>query len=144
MRNGERLSFRESAGEYVVQEAVLVRPEVAQRELEQRVRLPQPEVPEKAVRGEAAFAGEGTRPLETTVPSVGVKHLRLRVRIPWDKMSDFMCGVLMPLQRDGAELSIEMDLKATSSKGISKSTLEQTVRETLRQVGAEVLEEQQV
>ncbi len=144
VRNGQRLSFRESAGEPIAWDMALVRPEIAQQELAQRARPPeQPVTLEMAGPGVAALPGEGTRPAEAPVPSAGVKHWQLRVRIPWDKMSDFIRGVLMPLQRDGAELSIEMDLKATSSKGIRKSTLEQTVRETLRQIGAEVLKEQQ-
>lgn len=76
---------------------------------------------------------------------VGVKtseynKVTIRARIPWDKLSDYISGVLSPLQREGAELSLEVDLSAESAEGISKKTLELKVRETLNQIGAEILE----
>ncbi len=72
-----------------------------------------------------------------------VTRLHLCVRIPWDKMSDFLRGVVMPLRGDGAELAIEVTLDAQGAGGIKKATLEQKVEETLRQIGAEVLERQE-
>jgi hypothetical protein len=67
----------------------------------------------------------------------------LRTRIPWDKFSDFVRGVVTPLRQDGAELEVEVSLRARSQPGgFKKSTLEQQVRETLQQIGAEIKEEQ--
>jgi len=79
--------------------------------------------------------------METIVKPAEVTRLRLRVRVPWDKMSDFLRGVVMPLRGDGAELGIEIEVDARAAGGIKKVTLEQKVEETLRQIGAQVLEE---
>jgi len=69
----------------------------------------------------------------------------LRARIPWDKLSDFVRGVVNPLRQDGAELEVEVSLRAQSQPGgFKKSTLEQKVRETLQQIGAEIREEREV
>lgn len=68
-----------------------------------------------------------------------LKKLRLRVSgIPVGKLADLNRGVLMPLMREvGAfEFVIELDLQAKD--GISKRVVEQQVMETLRQLGAQV------
>jgi hypothetical protein len=72
----------------------------------------------------------------------GVHDWKLRVRVPWDKLSDFVRGVVLPLHNDGATLEIEVSLQARSGSGnIKSTTLEQTVKETLRQIKAEIVEE---
>jgi len=85
-------------------------------------------------------------PLGTTgYPSGGEKTVEsytLRATIPWDRLSDFVRGVVMPLRQDGAQLEVEVRLKAQSAAGIKLTTLEQKVRETLRQIGAIVIEEE--
>ncbi|MGQ9458025.1 MAG: ATP-binding protein [Anaerolineae bacterium] len=132
VRSGGRISFREPPGEYVGQlEAVLVRPEVAKKE---KGLSPEPEEPEEKERSQEQR--------ETGVPPEVVHRLSLRVSIPWDQMSDFIRGVLMPLRSDEAELRVEIRVDAHSPTGIKKSTLEQKVWETLQQIGAEVLEYQ--
>lgn len=68
----------------------------------------------------------------------------LRARVPWERLSDFLRGVLMPLQRAGAKLTLEIRLEARAEQGpFPRSVLEGTVRETLRQIGAQVLEERE-
>ena len=74
----------------------------------------------------------------------GVRSLRLRVKVPWDKLSDFVRGVVMPLRADGARLEVEVVVQAHAESGdIKQSTLDQKVKETLNQIGAEVLEDHQ-
>jgi hypothetical protein len=58
-----------------------------------------------------------------------------------NKLSDLIRGVFMPLNREGAKISLKMKIEATSEKGISKDTLDLKVRETLRQIGAKITEE---
>lgn len=79
----------------------------------------------------------------TTAPAgAAISALHLRARLPWDKLSDFLRGVVLPLQKDGAELQVEVTLDARCpAGGIRASTLEQNVNETLQQIGAQVLEE---
>ena len=72
----------------------------------------------------------------------GLGSYRIRAGVPWDKLSDFLRGVVLPLHADGADLDVEVSLRATSSdRSIKKSTLDQKVGETLQQIGAEVREE---
>jgi hypothetical protein len=62
--------------------------------------------------------------------------------VPWDKLSDFVRGVIVPLRNDGAALEVEVYIQARSeSGGIKPATLEHKVKETLRQIGAEIVEE---
>ncbi len=71
------------------------------------------------------------------------KPIHLRVRVPYDKLADLVRGVINPLRQDGAELEVEVYLQARSQQGgFKKSTLEQKVRETLQQIGADIKEEQ--
>jgi hypothetical protein len=72
-----------------------------------------------------------------------VRQLSLRVQVPWDKMADFVRGVLMPLRGDGAEIDVEVSLTARSQEGLKKTTLDHKVRETLNQIGAKILNEEQ-
>lgn len=75
-------------------------------------------------------------------PPPPARTYTLRARIPWDKLSDFVRGVVNPLRQDGAELEVEVSLRANSQPGgFKKSTLDQKVRETLQQIGAEIEEE---
>jgi hypothetical protein len=84
-----------------------------------------------------ATAGPTTAPAGATISA-----LHLRAKVPWDKLSDFLRGVVLPLRGDGADLEVEVTLDAPCAPGsIKASTLEQKVNETLRQIGAEVLEE---
>ncbi len=80
----------------------------------------------------------------TAAPAgAAISALHLRVKVPWNKLSDFLRGVVLPLRGDGADLEIEVTLDARSAQASIKiSTLEQKVKETLQQIGAVVLEEQ--
>jgi hypothetical protein len=67
----------------------------------------------------------------------------LRVKVPWDKLSDVVRGVILPLRNDGAELEVEILVQARAeSGGIKPATWENKVKETLRQINAEIMEEQ--
>lgn len=69
---------------------------------------------------------------------------KLRARIPWDKLGDFVRGVVTPLRNDGAELTVDVSLVARfESRELPKATLEHKVRETLRQIGAQIEHEEQ-
>lgn len=72
-----------------------------------------------------------------------IKKLSLRTRVPWDRLSDFVRGVVTPLRREGAQISLEIKVDAQSEKGISRNTLDIRVKETLNQIGAKVLEEKE-
>lgn len=69
------------------------------------------------------------------------REYRLRVRVPWDKVSTIVGGVIGPLRQAGCEITVVFDLTAQSAAGIKPDVLELKVKETLRQIGAEVLGE---
>lgn len=71
-----------------------------------------------------------------------IKKISLRALVPWDKLSDLVRGVLAPLSREGAQISLEVKIEAQSEKGIKKDTLD-LKRETLNQIGAKVMEEKE-
>ncbi len=140
---GDRVYFDEtlpaSAFDYG---AVLVRKEIAQN-----AKAPSKETtiaPEPESKGGTERKGrDGEEPeLIKAKPSTGVRTLRLRVQVPWDKLSDFVRGVVMPLRADGAQMQVEVVVEAQSvAGGIKPSRLEQKVKETLNQIGAKVLED---
>jgi len=75
-------------------------------------------------------------------PQAGVQTYSLRAGIPLDKLSDFVRGVITPLRNDGAEVTVEVSIEARSQPGgFKKTTLDQKVRETLQQIGADIRHE---
>jgi hypothetical protein len=145
VRVGDRVYYDETVSLSVLDYgAVLVRKEIAERAKATAVAAP---TPPESVEGKEKIIGEG-KPgeIKTTPPkppTTGVRSLRLKVRVPWDKLSDFVRGVVMPLRSDGAEMEVEVSISATSDTGnIKSSTLEQKVKETLNQIGAKVVEEE--
>ena len=144
LRSNGRLYFNESVP-YGTMDAMasLVRKEVAEAEV----------VPSGAISsGESGVTTRPTggtqHPLPVPGPSTSpvemkVHQLSLRVQVPWDKMADFVRGVLMPLRGDGADIDVEVSLTARSQEGLKKTTLDHKVKETLNQIGAKILDEQQ-
>lgn len=85
-------------------------------------------------------------PTPTPIPSSpqpkGYSSIHLKVKVPWDKLADVVRGVILPLRSNQAELTVVLEIQAFSPEGtIQESTLEEKVKETLRQIGAEILEE---
>jgi hypothetical protein len=147
LRSGGRLYLGESVPFGAIDVlASLVRKEVAEAE---KV------LPDVGTTGDAGTTTQPTggtqQPLPipdlTTLPAppeARVHHLSLRVQVPWDKMADFVRGVLMPLRGDGAEIDVEVTLNARSQEGLRKATLDHKVKETLNQIGAKVIEEKKL
>jgi hypothetical protein len=142
LRIGERIHFNEVVPSFTLEDAVLVRKEVIREEKpEEGAEIEAREREREAVAGRVIG-----KEAEIHIPpgkAVGARSLTLRVRLPWDKMSDFLRGVLMPLHQDGADLEIEVLLQAHSERGFQKRTLEEKVKETLKQIDAEILEQRE-
>lgn len=76
-------------------------------------------------------------------PELGAfKRIKLIAKVPWDRLSDMLRGVLLPLNREGVQISLEIKLETQSDTGISRDTLDLKIKETLNQIGAEVVEEE--
>jgi hypothetical protein len=80
---------------------------------------------------------------ETKVEKEITRKVSLRAEIPWDKLSDFVRGVVIPLSTEGAQITLEIKVEAQSEKGINRNTLDSKVKETLNQIGAKILEEKE-
>jgi hypothetical protein len=145
VRAGDRIYYDENVPLSVLDYgAVLVRKDIAERAKSTGGTTP-PLTEPPGDKGKIAREEKGTDATSTSLkpPTAGVRSLRLKVRVPWDKLSDFVRGVVMPLRSDGAEMEVEVSINATSHTGsIKSSTLEQKVKETLNQIGAKVVEEE--
>lgn len=72
-----------------------------------------------------------------------INKIAMRAKVPWDKLSELVRGVFTPLKREGAQIRLEVKIEAQSDEGISRNTLDITIKETLKQIGAEILEEEE-
>ena len=78
--------------------------------------------------------------VQTTIGDKKVKRITLRVKIQWNKLSSIISGVIRPLKDKGLPPDITIEIKAESENGFDKTTLESKVKETLRQIGADIEE----
>lgn len=60
--------------------------------------------------------------------------------IPVGRIADLNRGVLIPLSKEAGEFTFTIEIDVTSTSGISKRIIENHVKETLRQLGAEIEE----
>lgn len=85
----------------------------------------------------------GVEPPRPLPPDGKYERVRLVIAdIPASRIADVNRGVFLPLSAsvDGMTFTLEIDVR--SEEGISKETLENKVKETIRQIGARVVEEQ--
>ncbi len=91
--------------------------------------------------GDSGISGGGIS--EISDPDAPYHRLRLVIAdIPAGKIADVNRGIFLPLSNladDGLTFTLEIDV--TSEEGIPARTLEQTIKETVRQIGARVVEE---
>lgn len=69
-----------------------------------------------------------------------VGKVRIRATIPWDKIAQMISGVIGPLKDKGNPPEIVIEISAISDDGYDRTTLDSKVKETLRQIGAEIIE----
>jgi hypothetical protein len=61
--------------------------------------------------------------------------------VPATRIADVNRGILMPISRAVGDFTFTMTVDVSDEEGIARATLEQTVKETVRQIGARVVEE---
>jgi hypothetical protein len=66
------------------------------------------------------------------------KKLTLKAKVPWDKLSDIIKGVIAPLKDKADSIDITIEIQAESKEGFDKNTLEIKVKETLKQISAQI------
>ena len=72
----------------------------------------------------------------------GVCQLSPRVQVPSHNMAEFVRGVPLPLSDHGADVDVQVSFTARSQQGVENTTLRK-LKETLDQIGARVLDEEQ-
>jgi hypothetical protein len=70
----------------------------------------------------------------------GIKRVTLRAKVPWDKLSSIITGVIGPLKDKGQAPEITIEIKAETEEKFDRTTLDTKVKETLQQIGAEIEE----
>lgn len=82
-----------------------------------------------------------TDPEKTILPE---QYHRVRLvisGIPAGKIADVNRGILMPFSQAIGDFQFTLEIDVTSPDGISKTTLENKIKETIRQIGARIDEE---
>jgi|GEM_PF-71499 len=85
---------------------------------------------------------------EITQPSGGVTNQRYHQvhlvisGIPASKIADVNRGIFIPIKNGVGEFSFTLTLDVTSDDGISQSVLDNQIKETIRQIGARLEEEE--
>ncbi len=138
LRKNDKVLFR--TGVDVELDDVVLRREYAQRLIEESGGKIDEAGVTTAGADQAGAAGANGRATQEKRPKGGVKKLRIRATVPWDKLSPIISGVVLPLKYEGEPPKIVVEIEAFSEEGFDRTTLNAKVRETLEQVGA-VLEE---
>jgi hypothetical protein len=99
-----------------------------------------------AARGTGVTPTPGT-PDATPTPGVAPTEQRFqRVRlvvsgVPASKIADVNRGILMPISAAVGDFKFTLEIDVTGAEGITQATLENKIKETIRQIGARVVEE---
>jgi hypothetical protein len=100
-----------------------------------------PEKPEPIEPKKPIGVKEGTpdpKALGGSDESKHTKSLVISAKIPWEKLSSVIGGVLAPLKEKDAQIQLKLDIKAITETGFDRTTLDSRVKETLQQIGAEI------
>lgn len=124
---------------FVPEDIDILRPEKASREKEKKA--PSEETPREEYQPLSQPTTSPIVPEDKPSTHRGFPfRLYIKAKIPWDKMSQLISGVILPLKDRGAEPEIFIELRAESKEGFDRTTLDIKVKETLQQVGAEIKE----
>lgn len=138
LKQGELLWYMEPVSPEI--DSIVVRGEVAKKLKESKAK--ETETGDKG----AGKEGEYTPPT-TDKPQVNdkdtkkeapVRKLNIRTKVPWDKLANFISGVIKPPKDKGLPPKITIEIDAESPEGYNKTTLDLQVKETLQQIGAEI------
>ncbi len=136
LRLGDQIFFKRPLPEPLPwEEAVLLRPPVSAEETGAKSVGSEEPIPPPAPQPESA-TGSAFRDKEASddVEGKSQRVFELTCRLPWNRLADFARGVLVPLQTAGAEIDLQLRLKATAEEGLSRELLDR-IEETLRQLG---------
>jgi hypothetical protein len=124
VREGSEVYYKQDVSPTI--DSVILRGEVAE---EMKVKEVKEEKREEYVGG-----------LKAITEDKGIKRVTLRAKIPWDKLSSIITGVIGPLKDKGQAPEITIEIKAETEEKFDRTTLDTKVKETLLQIGAEIEE----
>jgi hypothetical protein len=130
LRIGEKVYLNEPVSS-VPGDAFILR---SKRALEEKESLEAEEKEEQKAKAPIISGGTGVKPITFKTP----KSVHIVAKIPWDKLSQIISGVIRPLKNKGLPPEITIELKANSEEGFDRITLDAKVKETLQQIGAEI------
>jgi hypothetical protein len=140
IREGEKVYYNEDANPTM--DSVVLRGEVAKeiKDAEKNEREKEEEKGEEWSEEviEKPEEEKGQREGEKERKEGAVTRLTLRAKIPWDKLSDIVRGVVGPLKEKGLPPEITIEIKAESNEGFDRTTLDNKVKETLHQISAKI------
>lgn len=141
--NIECLKFKESPDVSLSEYEVIISKEICEKFKKAQEEEPV-ETSVEGYKSESKKPVSTTRPPSTTTPSIedkdkGVapkfKEVKLNVRVPKGKFSEFYKGVILPLENSFGETEIKLEIKAKDGE-ILKSDYEDKIQETLYQINA--------
>jgi hypothetical protein len=139
IREGEKVYYNEDANPTM--DSVVLRGEVA-KEIKDAEKNEREKEEEKGEEWNEEVIEkpeeEGQREGEKERKEGAVTRLTLRAKIPWDKLSDIVRGVIGPLKEKGLPPEITIEIKAESNEGFDRTTLDNKVKETLNQISAKI------
>lgn len=141
LRQGKTVYYGDSVIE-ISGEDIILRPEHAEKEKKEvtaTVVVTKPPEKEDQEKVEEVKETEGTSGTQKTIFPHQVKEVSIKATIPWDKLSQLPGGVILPLKNAGGEPSITLEIAASSISGFDRTTLDSKVRETLQQIGANIV-----
>lgn len=125
---GEKVRYMEPVLEDITDDAQILKKEIAIEKKEKIGKIPEVQT---MLRTE-----------EKPIPGM-IKRIKLIIKVPWDKLHDVVRGVLSPLRAEEADIEkLEIKIEAASKKGIKKETVDMKIKETLKQINAEIVEEE--
>jgi len=133
LRVDEEIYFGRDVPDSVLEEAELIPKELA-------LELTAPK--EAAPPRQEKMKPEAPKVLEPIKPRAKTSY-KLHAKVPFERLSDFLRGVILPLRESADKLDVEIVVRAKKEAGLPQDVLERKVRETLRQLQAEILEERE-
>jgi len=91
----------------------------------------------KKSEGISSESADKTKEKEKTETKL-IKSLVISTKIPWEKLSSVIGGVLAPLKERDGTIQLKLEVKAITETGFDRTTLDSRVKETLQQIGAEI------
>jgi len=61
--------------------------------------------------------------------------------VPASKIADVNRGILLPISAVVGDFTFTLEIDVSAAEGITRATLENKIKETIRQIGARVVEE---